>query len=251
MKGVIDNRKYEQKQADEGSPIYEEAISTEWGYRYNYLTVYSWGKEFNEPFLDFGCGTGLTSKAIEDLGRQVTAFDISRGMLSYAKKRCSIPLVLADGLNLPFRDKVFSTTFVIGVMHHIMDLEKAFGEINRCTKEVVCINEPSPRPSVVMRLILFMIYVLSSVKRIVVQVGAEIPPLKVRSYHSKFERPIDPEILVELCRANKLKVVRLRYYNHIPFLHEFLSENVRRWLFSNLISLKNGTDVEIIAKRVN
>jgi len=246
---VVDNRKYEQKEADAGAPIYEKAISAEWGYRYNYLTVHSWGKKFNEPFLDFGCGTGLTSKAVEELGKQVTAFDISRGMLKFAKKRCNVPFVLADGLNLPFRDKAFSTTFVIGVMHHILDLEKAFDEISRCTKEAICINEPSPKPSIVMRLILFMTYLLSTASRRIMRLGAGNPPFKAGTYHSKYERSIDPRRLVQLCEVHGFKVIGLRFYNHIPFLHEFLSERVRARFFAAMVSAKNGTDTEIIAVR--
>jgi len=246
---VVDNRKYEQIQADAGASVYERAISAEWGYRYKYLTAYSWGKNFNEPFLDFGCGTGLTSSVLEKLGKEVIAFDVSRGMLHFAKKRCNVPLVLADALNLPFRDKVFSTTVVIGVMHHILNLEKAFAEISRCTKETICINEPSPKPSIIMRLILFMVYCLSTIRRTIMQVGTRrSASIKTERYHSKYERPLSPKKLIQLCKANGFKIVQLRYYNHIPLLHEFLSENLRARFFSMMVSSKNGTDAEIIAR---
>lgn len=250
---VVDNRKYEQIQANAGARVYERAASCEWGYRYKYLTTYSWGKKFNEPFLDFGCGTGLASSVLEKLGRQVVAFDISRGMLSFARKRCSVSLVLADALNLPFKDKVFSTTCVTGVLHHILDLEKVFAEIGRCTRETICINEPSLKPSIVMRMILFMVYCFSTVRRKIMQLGKKrsTSNLKTERYHSRFERPLDPKGIVQLCAANGFKVVQLRYYNHIPLLHEFLGENVRRRLFTSLVSSKNGTDAEIIATADN
>jgi len=243
---IVDNRKYEQIQADAGAAIYEKAISSEWGYRYNYLTTYSWAKRFNEPFLDFGCGTGIASKVLERQGKQVVAFDISRGMLRFAKKRCNIPLVLADALNLPFKDKVFSTTCITGVLHHILDLEKTFAEITRCTKEVICINEPCPKPSIAMRLLLIMAYSVSLVEGKIIQLGKK-QPSKKGGYHSKYERHIDPKILIALCNKYGFEVVQLRYYNHIPLLHKFLSEKFRSRLFAALISSKSGTDAEIIA----
>lgn len=243
---IIDNRKYEQIQANAGAAVYEEAISSEWGYRYNHLTTYSWAKRFNEPFLDFGCGTGLASKVFERLGKNVVAFDASKGMLRFAKKRCDVPLVLADGLNLPFSDKVFSTTCVVGVLHHILDLERAFAEIARCTKEVICINEPCPKRSIAMRLLLFIVYFASIAYGKAMRFARRNSPNK-GEYHSKYERPIDPKILVELCNTHGFKVVQIRYFNHIPLLHEFFSEKFLSRLFAALISSKNGTDTEIIA----
>jgi len=243
---IVDNRKYEQIQANMGAVIYDRAISSEWDYRYNYLTTYSWAKRFNETFLDFGCGTGLASKVFERMGKQVVAFDISREMLRFAKKRCNVPLVLADALNLPFRNKAFSTTCIIGVLHHILDLEKAFAEIARCTKEVICINEPCPKPSIAMKLLLIAAYYISVVR------GKAIGFVKDHSsekgsYRSKYERPLEPEMLVQLCNKYGFKVVQLRYFNHIPLLHEFLSEKSRSRLFAALVSSASGTDVEILA----
>jgi ubiquinone/menaquinone biosynthesis C-methylase UbiE len=246
---IVDNRKYEQIEANAAAQIYERAITSEWSYRYSYLTTFSWGKRFNEPFLDFGCGTGLASNVLEKLGKQVTAFDLSRRMLYFAQKRCNVPLVLADALNLPFRDKVFSTTCIIGVLHHILNLEKAFDEISRCTKDTICINEPTPKPSIVMRVILFLIYIPTMARRTILQFGTRRPksPSQKEQYHSKYERPLDPKKLIQLCEARGFTVTQLRYFNHIPRLHKFLSEKSRARLSSMLVSSKNGTDVEIIA----
>lgn len=243
---IVDNRKYEQTQANAGAPIYEKAISAEWGYRYNYLTTSSWAKRFNETFLDFGCGTGLASEVFERLGKEVVAFDISREMLRFAKRRCSIPFVLADATNLPFRDKAFSTTCITGVLHHILDLEKTFGEIARCTKEVICINEPCPKPSIAMKLLLIAVYYISVVRRKAIGFVRDGSSEKGR-YHSEYERSLNPKTLVQLCRKHGFEVVQLRYFNHIPLLHEFLSEKFRGRLFAALVSSRNGTDAEILA----
>lgn len=243
---IVDNRKYEQVQANAGAAVFEKAISSEWDYRYDYLTTYSWANRFSEPFLDFGCGTGMASGVFERMGKQVVAFDASREMLRFAKKRCkSVPLVLADGLHLPFRDKVFSTTCVVGVLHHILDLDGAFAELTRCTIRVVCMNEPCPKRSIVMRMVLFGVYCVSVFRGKVMRF-ADRGSLERGSYHSKYERPIDPRVLVQLSEKYGFRLVQVRYFNHIPLLHEFFSERFRRRLFSALISSKNGTDAEII-----
>ncbi len=241
---IIDNRKYEQIQANAGAAIYEKAISSEWDYRHNYLTTRSWAKRFNEPFLDFGCGTGLASAVYEQMGKQVVGFDASRGMLQFARRRCHT-LVLADALHLPFRDKAFSTTCVTGVLHHILDLDGAFAEMARCTKEVICINEPTPKHSVVMHIILLMVYGVSITRKLKRRLTRD--SIGKGEYHSRYERPLDPKELVQLCNKYGFKVAQVRYFNHIPMLHEFFSEKVRGSLFAKLVSSKNGTDSEIIA----
>lgn len=242
----MDNREYEQIQANAGAAIFEKAISSQWDYRHDYITTCSWANRFNEPFLDFGCGTGMASKVLERMGKEVVAFDASKEMLRFARVRCrSVPFVLADGLNLPFRDKAFSTTVVVGVLHHILNLDGAFVELSRCTKEVVCMNEPCPKPSVAMRLILFAVYCTSVFRGKVMQFGKRDSP-EEGSYRSKYERPLDPGTLVQLSKKHGFDLVQIRYLNHIPLLHEFLSENFRGRLFSALISSKNGTDAEII-----
>ena len=245
-KEIVDNRKYEQIQANAGAAIFEKAISSEWDYRHDYMTTCSWAKRFDEPFLDFGCGTGMASRVFERMGKRVVAFDASREMLRFAKKRCrSVPFVLADGLHLPFRDKAFPTTCVVGVLHHILDLDGAFAELTRCTSGVVCINEPCPKPSMVMRLILFGVYCVSVFRDKAMSLARK-GSLENGRYHSKYERPIDPNVLVALSRKHGFKLVQVRFFNHIPLLQDFFSEEFRGRLFSSLISSKNGTDAEII-----
>ena len=242
---VIDSRKYEQVQANAGAAIYEGAIQ-EWDYRYDFLTTRSWASRFNEPFLDVGCGTGFASKVFERMGKQVVAFDASREMLRFAKKRCkSVPFVLADALHLPFTDKAFSTSCVVGVLHHILDLDGAFAELARCTNEVVCVNEPCPKPSAVMRLILFGVYCMSVFRGKAMKL-VDKGSTRDDSYHSKHERPIDPQRLVALSGKYGFESVQVRFFNHIPLLHEFFSERFRSRVFSALVSSKNGTDAEII-----
>jgi len=89
------------------------------------------------------------------------------------------------------------------------------------------------------------VYCISVFRRKVTR-SAESGSVERGSYHSKYERPIDPRVLVQLSEKYGFRLVQLRYFNHIPFLQEFFSESFRRRLFSALISSKNGTDAEII-----
>lgn len=244
---TVDNRRYEQIQANAGAQIYEQA-SSEWSYRHRYLTTHVWGKTFNEPFLDFGCGTGYASAVLEKLGKEVVAFDASKEMLNFAQKRCNVHFMLVDALHLPFRDKAFSTTCIVGVLHHILNLETAFDEISRCTKETICINEPTPKPGIAMRAILFLVHSMVTVQRkMLFGTQNSKPALQIKRYHSKYERPLAPTKLIRLCESRGFTVAQPRYYNHIPMLHKVFSEKFRARLFSMLVNSKKGTDVEIIA----
>lgn len=242
-----DNRKYEMELANKNALTYDGAIVSEWAYRYKYFTAHNWGKQFRGLFLDFGCGTGLASQTLENLGKQVIAFDISRSMVEIAKKRCDIPVVVADGLTLPFRDKVFSTTCIIGVLHHILNLDKAFDEICRCTKGVLCINEPSSNRSTPIRLITFGIFLVMLFRRSLMRLSGTKNSNDQGGYVSRYERDLNPRQLIQLCEDRGFKVTEIRYYNHVPLIHEFLGEKLRNRIFRALISSKKGTDVEIIA----
>lgn len=144
---VLDTRKYEQMIHDAEASDYDRAIVSVHGMKHKYFTTAVWAKKFQEPFLDYGCGTGVTSVVLAGMNREVVAFDISTKMAAITKNK--VPgawVVVADALNLPFKDRSFPTICITGVLHHILDLEEAFDEICRCAKDIVCINEPSTSP---------------------------------------------------------------------------------------------------------
>ena len=146
-KEVLDTRKYEQMIHDAGASDYDRAIVAAYGMKHKYFTTAVWAKKFHEPFLDYGCGTGVASIVLSKMGRKVVAFDISVKMATITKNK--VPdayVIVADALNLPFKDKVFPAICITGVLHHILDLARAFDEICRCAKDIVCINEPSTTP---------------------------------------------------------------------------------------------------------
>ena len=146
-KKIPDTSKYEQMIHDAGASDYDRAIVVEYGMKHKYFTTAIWANKFHEPFLDYGCGTGITSEVLSKMNRKVVAFDISTKMTIIAKNKVpDANVIVANAFNLPFKDKSFPTICITGVLHHILDLEKAFDEICRCAKDVVCINEPSTTP---------------------------------------------------------------------------------------------------------
>jgi len=229
--------------SDTGASDYEKAVVSEYGLKHKYFTTFIWGKTFSELFLDYGCGTGVASRTLIKTGRKVVAFDISRKMVSITKEVLDVPVIVADALHLPFKNQAFSTICVTGVLHHILDLETAFDEIRRCTKDALCINEPSITKSLFVVKLVHIFFWIIGLNR------ALKPLCKTFSYRrSKYERPLDPNELIQLCRSHNFKILRIRFFNHIPLIHLFLNERIRKDIFKFLISNKEGTHVEIIAR---
>ncbi|MEO8091995.1 MAG: class I SAM-dependent methyltransferase [bacterium] len=114
------------------------------------------GHEPPEPFgdaLEIGAGTGYFSLNLAQLGliERSTATDISNGMLgalSGTARRLGVAVeaVRAEAEALPFDDASFDLVFGHAVLHHIPDLDRAFGEFGRVLRPggvVAFCGEPS------------------------------------------------------------------------------------------------------------
>lgn len=87
------------------------------------------------PVLDYGCGHGMAAVVLARRGAQVTAFDLSPGYLSEARRRAAanqvkIEFVQADAECLPFADGRFARIWGNAILHHL-DLRRAAGELHR------------------------------------------------------------------------------------------------------------------------
>ena len=103
--------------------------------------------------LEIGAGTGYFSLnlAAQGLIRNLTATDISPGMLTSLKKTAKsldvpVKTVVTEAELLPFEDESFDVVLGHAVLHHIPDLDKAFSEFFRVLKpggSIVFCGEPS------------------------------------------------------------------------------------------------------------
>ena len=88
----------------------------------------------NARVLDLGCGVGLSSAMLQQLGYRVTGLDISSTRIKNAHARDMIDYVVGDAINLPFEDEYFEAIGSINVIEHIPQPMKALTEMNRCLK---------------------------------------------------------------------------------------------------------------------
>ena len=85
--------------------------------------------------LDYGCGHGMAAVVLARRGARVTAFDLSPGYLSEARRRSTanntrIELVQADAERLPFADGSFARVWGNAILHHL-NVRLACRELNR------------------------------------------------------------------------------------------------------------------------
>jgi SAM-dependent methyltransferase len=85
--------------------------------------------------LDFGCGHGMAAAVLARRCACVTAFDLSPGYLSEARRRAganglTINFVRANGERLPFADGCFDRIWGNAILHHL-DLRRAGQELFR------------------------------------------------------------------------------------------------------------------------
>jgi ubiquinone/menaquinone biosynthesis C-methylase UbiE len=89
--------------------------------------------------LEIGCGSGLVYQELgPPLSDGYVGVDVSRAMLGIAKQRSSgANLILADGYDLPFKDKEFRSTVAFEVLGHLPALDRILREMVRVTASTV------------------------------------------------------------------------------------------------------------------
>jgi len=92
------------------------------------------------PVLDLATGTGDLALAVRDLDprRVVIGADFAEGMLRAARDKPAVraarlPLVGADALRLPFRDKTFAAVTSAFLLRNLEDLATGLAEMRRVT----------------------------------------------------------------------------------------------------------------------
>ncbi len=106
-----------------------------------------------ERSLEVGAGTGYFSLNLLRAGvvRDATCTDISPGMVRALRGNAdrlglAVETARADAESLPFAEQSFDLVLGHAVLHHLPDLERAFGEFHRVLKpggRIVFAGEPS------------------------------------------------------------------------------------------------------------
>lgn len=106
-----------------------------------------------ERSLEIGAGTGYFSLNLLQAGavREATCTDISPGMVrtlsdNAARLGLTVRAARADAESLPFADRSFDLVLGHAVLHHLPDLQRAFGEFHRVLRpggRIVFAGEPS------------------------------------------------------------------------------------------------------------
>jgi ubiquinone/menaquinone biosynthesis C-methylase UbiE len=131
----------------------------EWDQIYRRYPVASWGWELGKPrpiliefvekglikrgkVLDLCCGAGTNTVYLAEKGFEVTAIDISRKAIAYAKEKAGhanvkIDFMIQSFVDLSFKDEAFDFVFDMGCFHHveIVDRPKFITGVHRVLKK--------------------------------------------------------------------------------------------------------------------
>jgi ubiquinone/menaquinone biosynthesis C-methylase UbiE len=116
-------------------------------------TLGAWPERPFGDALEVGAGTGYLGLNLlqEGLIERLTATDISAGMLeslagTAAELGLEVTTVRAEAAELPFPDESFDLVFGHAVLHHLPDVDRAFGEFARVLRPggtIAFCGEPS------------------------------------------------------------------------------------------------------------
>jgi len=74
--------------------------------------------------LEIGAGSGFQSAWLRDLGFEVSAVDVAEGGTDF-------PVLVYDGVHLPFDDKSFDVVFSSNVLEHVTNLPGLLADVRR------------------------------------------------------------------------------------------------------------------------
>jgi SAM-dependent methyltransferase len=190
------------------------------------------GRELERGFgrsLEIGAGTGYFSLNLLQSGvvKEATCTDISPGMVrtlavNAARLNLQVRTARADAESLPFPDGSFDLVLGHAVLHHLPDLDRAFGEFFRVLRpqgRIVFAGEPSRLGDRLAALPKRGARALAPVWRSIVRAGPLPPPAETadpgQAADHALERLVDihafePADLTDVARRAGFQDVRVR-----------------------------------------
>ena len=96
--------------------------------------------------LDIGCGTGLSTRLLQQAGYETAGVDLSPLFLAVEKKEFpQTDLAAADAFQLPFASQTFDAVVAFEFIEHIPDIPRLLDEILRVLKKngTIVIHSPN------------------------------------------------------------------------------------------------------------
>jgi ubiquinone/menaquinone biosynthesis C-methylase UbiE len=106
------------------------------------------GQPARRSLLDIGGGTGNFARPLAEDGFRVTLADFSPEMVRRAAATLDGMFVVADGLQLPFRDAAFDCAISVDVPGHMPDWRRALKEARRVLRDGPLVLKVSTRETV-------------------------------------------------------------------------------------------------------
>ena len=92
--------------------------------------------ERHSKILDLGCGSGIIGKEFQKYFKsELLGVDIKKNLIK------DIPFQLANGENLPFKEKSFDIVLLNFVLHHTKDPEQVLREAKRVGKKIIIFED--------------------------------------------------------------------------------------------------------------
>ncbi|MEM4637939.1 MAG: class I SAM-dependent methyltransferase [Candidatus Woesearchaeota archaeon] len=94
-----------------------------------------------KTIIDVGCGTGILCKKLSEKNYDIIGVDYSENLIELCKNKYpELNFIVANGYNLPFKDKQFDTAISVGVLQCLYDHERFIKELIRVSSKAVIIS---------------------------------------------------------------------------------------------------------------
>lgn len=192
--------------------------------------------------LDLGCGSGISTKNIQSWGGNVKGCDISKNLISIAKKENpKIPFIVCNAEKTPFKNLEFDVIISGLMIHYLKDLKPVFKEVARITRKdgtfIFSMNHPfgeSYEKKIVDGVTVFVLKPYFNNDKF--EWSMSIEGMKMINYHHTFENIINTlidcgfvvERLVEMQPTKELKKYSQKAYDRTSKYPSFIAIKARK-----------------------